>query len=57
MAQELSGIDEERELLVRCVEDAYEALRIMPGVDENGPALVWLADHLWQAYSRTHQTA
>lgn len=57
MAQGLKGIDEECDLLVGCIEDAHEALRLMPGVDENGPALIWLADHLWQAYSRSHQAA
>jgi hypothetical protein len=57
MAEETNGGDSERELLVQCIEDAFDAIRIMPGVDENGPVLVWLADHLWQARSRSHQAA
>ena len=44
--QQQSLIDRERDLLVRCVSDAYEALRVVPGLDQNGPVLVWLADHL-----------
>jgi hypothetical protein len=57
MADQLSGVDDERELLVRCIEDAYESLRLIPGVDESGPALIWMADHLWEAYSRSHPPA
>jgi hypothetical protein len=38
----------ERELIVRCVADAYETLDLIPGVDPNGPALVWLADQFRQ---------
>ena len=52
MAQEVADVGTEHELLVRCIEEAYEALRIIPGVDENGPALVLFADHLWQAHNR-----
>jgi hypothetical protein len=37
---------EEREcdLLAQCVGDAYQMLDVIPGVDPNGLALVWLAD-------------
>lgn len=52
MAVEVHAVDKERELLVKCIEEAYEALRVIPGVDENGPALVWLADRLLQAHRR-----
>ncbi|HEX3305266.1 MAG TPA: hypothetical protein VHS32_03375 [Streptosporangiaceae bacterium] len=38
----------ERELIVRCVADAYETLDLIPGVDPNGPALVWLAEQFRQ---------
>ena len=31
----------EREFLARCVSDAYTMLDLLPGVDPNGPALVW----------------
>lgn len=34
----------ERDFLASCVADAYTMLDIVPGVDPNGPALVWLAD-------------
>jgi hypothetical protein len=57
MDQELNNVEAERDLLVQCVEEAYEALRVIPGVDENGPALVWFADHLLQARSRHTQPA
>jgi hypothetical protein len=49
---ELNPFERERELLVTSIEEAYEALRLIPGVDANGPALVWLADHLMQAHMR-----
>jgi hypothetical protein len=50
-------VEAERNLLVQCVEEAYESLRLIPGVDENGPTLVWFADHLLQAHSRNTQPA
>jgi primosomal protein N'' len=56
MAQEVTDVSAEHELLARCIEEAHETLRIMPGVDENGPALVWFADHLRDAYSRNRQS-
>jgi hypothetical protein len=34
----------ERDFLAQCVGDAYTMLDLLPGVDPNGPALVWLAD-------------
>ena len=34
----------EREFLAQCVGDAYTMLDLLPGVDPNAPALVWLAD-------------
>jgi hypothetical protein len=40
--------DKERDLIVRCIGDAYETLDLIPGVDPNGPALVWLAEQLRQ---------
>jgi hypothetical protein len=57
MAQEQNSFDKERELLVRCIEEAYEALRVIPGLDENGPVLVWLADHLLEAHTHVEQAA
>lgn len=57
MDQEPNNVDAERDLLMRCIEDAYESLRLIPGVDENGPALVWFADHLLQAHARHTQPA
>lgn len=58
MAQEqLAGVEKDREILIRCIEEAHESLRLMAGVDENGPALVWLADQLLQAYRRSGKGA
>lgn len=54
MAEELNLTQKERDILVQCVIDAYEALRIVPGVEPNGPALVWLADHIYQTHT-THE--
>ncbi|MHA6793630.1 hypothetical protein ACVGVM_08960 [Pseudonocardia bannensis] len=50
--QTKSTVDQERDLLVRCVEDAYESIRLLPGLDANGPAIVWFAEHMWEAYHR-----
>jgi hypothetical protein len=55
--QELNVVEKERDLLIKCVADAYEALRVLGGVDENGPALVWLADQLLQAHRRSEKTS
>ena len=55
--REENDVTLERDLLVQCIEDAYEALRLIPGVDANGPALVWFADHLRQAHDRARQPA
>ena len=38
----------ERDLVVKCIGEAYEALHLMPGVDANGPVLVWLAEQFLQ---------
>ena len=40
--------EKERELIVRCLAEAYETLGIIPGVNPNGPALVWLAEQFRQ---------
>jgi hypothetical protein len=45
-------VESERLLLVSCIEQAYDSLRVMPGFDANGPALVWFADHLLAARHR-----
>jgi hypothetical protein len=37
-----------RDLVVKCVGDAYQVLDLIPGVDPNGPVLVWLAEQLLQ---------
>jgi hypothetical protein len=44
------AVEQERLRLVRCVELAYESLRLMPGVDTSGRTLVWFAGHLLQAF-------
>jgi hypothetical protein len=41
-------LDKRRDAVVRCVGDAYDLLDLLPGVDPNGPVLVWLADQLRQ---------
>ena len=45
-------IERERLLLARCVETAYESLRLMPGVDTSGRTLVWFAGRLLLAHER-----
>jgi hypothetical protein len=52
MANETDPLDDERKTLILCVEEAYEALRLIPGLDANGPAVVWLAEHLLEARHR-----
>ena len=47
-----AAIEEERLLLVRCVETAYESLRLMPGVDTSGRTLVWFAGRILLAHDR-----
>src|SRR5258708_3622359 len=46
LTDELRVTEKDRECLVRCVSDAFEALKIIPGIDANGPILVWLSGHL-----------
>ncbi|MCM3920221.1 hypothetical protein ND748_00765 [Frankia sp. AiPs1] len=53
MAAAANTLEDERELLVGCIEDAFEAIRLLPGLDANGPALVWLADHLLDTRRQT----
>ena len=48
MAAQPEVRENERELIVRCVAEAYETLDLIPGVNPNGPALVWLADQFRQ---------
>jgi hypothetical protein len=50
-------VDQERDILIRCITDAYEALRILPGLDANGPSLVWVAENLRQAHIKNHEAA
>jgi hypothetical protein len=47
-----AAVERERLLLVRCVETAYESLRVMPGVDTSGRTLVWFAGRLLLAHDR-----
>jgi hypothetical protein len=42
-------VERQRIVLVKCIEEAYDSLRLMPGLDANGPALVWLAGKILQA--------
>jgi hypothetical protein len=43
----------ERDFLAKCIADAYQMLEIIPGVNPNGAALVWLADQFMQVRRRT----
>ncbi len=45
--------EKERELIVRCVAEAYETLDLSPDVNPNGPALVWLAEQFRQVRRAT----
>lgn len=47
----------ERDLVVKCVGEAYEALHLMPGVDANGPVLVWLAEQFLRIRRAAEQGA
>jgi primosomal protein N'' len=55
VAQELKVSQKDRDLLVQCLAEAHESLRLLAGVDENGPALVWLAEHLLHAARRSEE--
>jgi hypothetical protein len=57
MAVESKVHVKDRDLLVTCVAEAYEALHLIPGVDENGPVLVWLSEHLLHAHRRNDKPA
>jgi hypothetical protein len=50
MASQSNTVERERDLLERCIGEAYEALRVLPGVDAKGPALVRLAEQFRAAY-------
>ena len=47
----------ERDLVVKSVGEAYEALHLMPGVDANGPVLVWLAEQFVQIQRRAEKAS
>jgi hypothetical protein len=47
-----AAIEQERLLLVRCVETAHESLRLIPGMDTSGRTLVWFAGRLLLAHDR-----
>jgi len=47
----------ERDLVVKCIGEAYEALHLMPGVDANGPVLVWLAEQFMQIQRRADKAS
>jgi hypothetical protein len=40
--------DRQRDLIARCVGEAYGVLDLIAGVDPNGPVLVWLAEQFRQ---------
>lgn len=45
---ELKNTEKDRESLVRCAADAFDALKMIPDIDANGPILVWLAEQFLQ---------
>ena len=47
----------ERDYLAQCVADAYQMLDLIPGVDPNGPPLVWLADQFLELRRRNEASA
>ena len=55
MADKTDPLEKERDVLITCVEEAYESLRLLRGMNANGPAVVWLADQLLQV-RRQHET-
>ena len=50
MGEELNVSPKERDVLIKCIAEAREALRLLPDVEANGPALVWLASHLLEVH-------
>jgi hypothetical protein len=50
MAAQSGTAEQERDLVVKCIGEAYDALRVLPGVDANGPVLVWLAEKFVASY-------
>jgi hypothetical protein len=52
MGDELNVSPSERDVLIKCIGEAHEALRLLPEVDANGPALVWLASHFLDVHRR-----
>jgi hypothetical protein len=56
MVSQQNIVERERDILVRCIGDAYEALRVLPGVDANGPVLVWLAEQFRSAYRQADKS-
>ena len=48
MAAQPDVREKERDLIARSVAEAYETLDLIPGVNPNGPALVWLAEQFRQ---------
>jgi hypothetical protein len=56
MTDELKVSEKDRECLARCVSDAYESLKLIPGIDANGPILVWLSGHLLHMHQKGAST-
>ena len=50
MGEELNVSPKERDVLIKCIAEAREALRLLPDVEVNGPALVWLASHFLEVH-------
>jgi hypothetical protein len=52
LTDELKVTERDRECLIRCVTDAFEALKMIPGIDANGPVLVWLSGQLLHQHQK-----
>ena len=48
MAAQPDVREKERDLIARCVAEAYETRDLILGVNPNGPALAWLAEQFRQ---------
>jgi hypothetical protein len=53
MTDELKVTERDRECFVRCVSDAFDALKLIPGIDANGPILVWLSGQLLHSHQKS----
>ncbi|MCW2718760.1 MAG: hypothetical protein QOG20_6010 [Pseudonocardiales bacterium] len=48
MTAQADSREKERDRITQCVGEAYSVLDLIPGVNPNGPILVWLAEQFRQ---------